>query len=273
MLETDITREGTAIAPGSWAVERPVLFAITEPEFRNRADKLTRSVRRILTDPADVEDAVQQTFLKALANFHLFRGEASMDTWLTRIAINEALLHLRKSRSAHLVAYEEQREGGIEAVMSRPPSSMPDPEKMLFQREISELIENALASLPPACRALLLMRYADGLSDPQIASQIGLTASATKTRVFRARHRLLQALGRNFCNGRTEWEKAMLSRCLVARRRPAALHSGQRDSKGTPPKTAQLDAEPAPRLSPASIESPCPSSDGGIGGRFTQRNS
>lgn len=206
---------------GEWAVS----LAASEPAFQGRVDKIARAVRRILNNPADVEDVVQQTFLKALAHINAFRGEANPDTWLTRIAINEALMQLRRSRSTKFVPLEQPSAESARAVALQLVDSKPGPEENVSQKEVRVLVSDAPKSLSPGSRAVLTMHYANGLSCCETASRLGLTVGATKSRLLRARKQIARALRSRLCDGQTECGKLMLPRCAAVEGRRSSGRS------------------------------------------------
>lgn len=220
---------------GTWAAS----LAASKPAFQRRVNKITRAVRRILNNPADVEDIVQQTFLKALAHINAFRGEASPDTWLTRIAINEALMQLRRSRSTKFVPLEQPSSaGGDRTIELQLADSRPGPEENLSQKEVRVLVSDALKSLSPGNRAVLTMHYADGLSCCETASRLGLTVGATKSPLLRPRKQIAPALRSRLCDGQTEWGKLMLSQCSAVEDRRS---SGRSDRSRSECSTRKAD--------------------------------
>lgn len=210
---------------------RAATLGATEPAFRGRVHKITRTVRRILSDPADVEDIVQQTFVNALVHINSFRAEAALDTWLTRIAINEALMRWRKRRSAKHVSIEQPSDGNARATLPELADPRPNPEENFRQKEVSTLINDSLESLSSDYRAVLVMHYFNDLSYEQIASCLGLTVSATKSRLLRARRQMARVLKDRFCGGHTKRQNLILPRCLAADRRHSIRHLHKSISK------------------------------------------
>src|SRR6185503_17255724 len=135
---------------------------------------------------SEAEDTVQETYVTAFAHLASFRGEASLATWLSRIAINEALGRLRRKRRA------------AEVITSEPPVdaqiipfplavSSDDPERNMAQRQILKLVEQATDALPDAYRTVFVARVIEGLSIEETADLLGIKPQTVKTRLHRAR--------------------------------------------------------------------------------------
>ncbi len=154
-------------------------------------------LRRILGDPDEAEDALQETFLSAYRGLPRFKREARFSTWLFRIATNAALMRLRKRRP-EVVSLDRSFEndegeetGGREL---RDWSATPDQE--LVNAETREKMEEAIGALPADQRAVFLLRDVEGLSNPEIAETLALTLPAVKSRLHRARLFLRDRLDR-----------------------------------------------------------------------------
>ena len=158
--------------------------------------RLFRTAWSILKDRAEAEDAVQSAYLRAFAAIGGFEGRSSLSTWLTRIAINEALGRARaaKRRRAHLesssVAFlDDYREKLMRGSIH---GSAPDAE--LARTQIRGLLEQAIAALPDDFRLAFVLREVEGLSVEETAEALGVVAATVKTRHLRARRRLQQSL-------------------------------------------------------------------------------
>ncbi len=157
--------------------------------MRRHNQRVYRTIRAILRNEAEVEDAMQQTYLHAYANLSSFAGASSFSTWLTRIAVNEALGRLRgRSR---LAALEQVIEVDSEETM---PSAPRDPEREAAARESLRLLERAVDRLPPAYRTVYMLREIEELSTADVAQALGITEEAVKVRLHRARLSLRDAL-------------------------------------------------------------------------------
>ena len=137
----------------------------------------------------DVEDIVQTAFVEAFRSLADFRGDALFSTWLTRIAINEALARARK-QGRYEPLDEETREAG-EIFMTR---QQADPERQAFARELGTLLESAVDALPDGARETFVLREIEGLSTAETAECLGVSEDVIKTRLSRARASLRREL-------------------------------------------------------------------------------
>ncbi len=167
-------------------------------EFARMVDlysaRIYRLALKMLGDPQDAEDVLQMTFLKALQSVSSFEGRSSLSTWLYRIAINEALMSLRRYRPTTSVATEyESDEDEIEH-----PAQLTDwcclPEEELLSAEARSYLDLAVRRLPEKLRIVFLLRDVEGLSIKETAETLNLTETAVKTRLLRARLHLREQL-------------------------------------------------------------------------------
>ncbi len=158
--------------------------------------RLFRIARSILRDDAEAEDVVQETYVRAFTGLEHFRGDASFGTWLTRIAMNEALGRLRRRRPT--VEWESYGENRAQAEIIDFPGSAAgnDPEKTMAQGEIRAVLEKAIDELPDAFRAVFVARIVEGMTVEETADLFGLQTETVKTRLHRARNLLRAALDR-----------------------------------------------------------------------------
>jgi RNA polymerase sigma-70 factor (ECF subfamily) len=148
--------------------------------------RLYRLARGILRDDAEAEDVVQETYVRAFTHLAEFRGTSSLSTWLSRIAINEALGRLRHERPRSELRL--QPHGGIDAeIIPFPLATTDDPEKTMAQREIREVVERAIDELPDAFRLVFIARVIEGLNVEETADLLDLRTETVKTRLHRAR--------------------------------------------------------------------------------------
>jgi RNA polymerase sigma-70 factor, ECF subfamily len=156
--------------------------------------RLFRVARSILRDDAEAEDVVQETYVRAFTGLDHFRGDAAFGTWITRIAMNEALGRLRKRRPT--VDWESYGENRTQAeIIDFPVSAASnDPEKAMAQGQIRTVLEHAIDALPDAFRAVFVARIVEGMSVEETADLFGLQAETVKTRLHRARNLLRDAL-------------------------------------------------------------------------------
>jgi RNA polymerase sigma-70 factor (ECF subfamily) len=138
----------------------------------------------------DAEDVVQQTFQKTFVYLSNFEGKSSFSTWLTRIAINEALMYLRRARALCEVSIDDLN--GDEG--TRPnfniTDASPDPEATYMQREEAQILSIAIKRLSPAMRNVLELKELRELSSRETAQHMGLSVAAVKARVFHGRNKL-----------------------------------------------------------------------------------
>jgi len=156
--------------------------------------RLFRLARSILRDDAEAEDVVQESYVRAFTGLDLFRGDASFGTWITRIAVNEALGRLRRRRPT--IDWETYSENRTTAqVIDFPASAVSnDPERMMAQSEVRAVLERAIDELPHAFRAVFVARIVEGLTIEETADLFGLKPETVKTRLHRARALLRDAL-------------------------------------------------------------------------------
>lgn len=145
--------------------------------------RLFRIARGILRDDAEAEDVVQEAYVRAFMGLDRFRGESAFGTWITRIAMNEALGRLRSRRP---------KEADI--VESLVESKAPNPESVVANLQMQHLIERAIDDLPDEFRTIFVARVVEGLSVDETAQLFDLKPETVKTRVHRARARLRTSL-------------------------------------------------------------------------------
>ena len=142
----------------------------------------------------DAKDVVQQTFKNAFIHLHSFEWKSSFSTWLTRIAINEALMLLRRRRAQHEVSIDDSSDREGNAWHLEMPDSSPGPEASYARRERAKILTEALGNLRPGLRRVIELRELRELSTSETARRMGLSVAAVKARLFHARRELRQAL-------------------------------------------------------------------------------
>ena len=164
--------------------------AALEEAFNLYSAKLYNVALRILGDPCDAEEVIQDVFLTAFRKANSFQGNSQFSTWLYRLAVNAALGRIRRSKKHKEVQYEEflpkfQKDGHYAV---RPVVDWSDTlEEKYAKQEIQGLLANALAQLKPVDKSVIVLSDLEGLSDKEIAATLGLSVSAVKTRLHRAR--------------------------------------------------------------------------------------
>jgi RNA polymerase sigma-70 factor, ECF subfamily len=157
--------------------------------------RLYRIARTILTDEAEAEDVVQESYLRAFEGLSQFREESLLSTWLTRITINEALGRKRKRRATVGVeAIEAAQQESAQIIRFPHMNTQSDPERSAAQHEIRQLLERAIDALPEPFRVVFVMRDVEELSIEETAALLAIRPETVKTRLHRARRLLRQSL-------------------------------------------------------------------------------
>ena len=152
--------------------------------MRRHTQRLYRAARAITGNDHEARDIVQETYVRAYEHLDQFAGRARFSTWLTRIAVHEALT--RKDRGRRLVDLDE--------ATPMLPCPRSDPEHEASDRELAEALEEAIGGLPDIHRSVFMLREVDGLSTAETAARLEITKQATKSRLHRARMRLRNRL-------------------------------------------------------------------------------
>jgi RNA polymerase sigma-70 factor (ECF subfamily) len=157
--------------------------------------RLFRTAWSILKDRNEAEEAVQATYLNAFAAIDNFEGRSSLSTWLTRIAVNEALGRMRTQRRRR-IQLESDGVALIETYRERlaQASAAPAPDASVAREQLRLLIERAVADLPDIFRSVFVLREVEGLSIEETAEALAIPTATVKTRLLRARRKLQQAL-------------------------------------------------------------------------------
>lgn len=150
--------------------------ALFEIVMRRYNQRVYRAVRAILRDDADAEDVMQQAYLNAFTHLRQFAGDAKFSTWLTRIAINEALARLRRRRPE----LPEESMTDVE-------SNDPDPEQQASAAQIRDVLKSEIAALPDSYRSVIILREVEGLSTGEAAECLSVSEDVVKQRLHRAR--------------------------------------------------------------------------------------
>jgi RNA polymerase sigma-70 factor (ECF subfamily) len=166
--------------------------------MRRHNQMLFRAARSILRDDAEAEDVVQEAYLLAYRAAGSFRGDARLSTWLVRIAVNEAIARSRKrARRAQVICLDgdvtiEGEAGGS----SMHPQSPDEPERGALRGETRRLLEKKIDALPDAFRAVFVLRAVEEMSVEETAAALDIPEATVRTRFFRARGLLREALAR-----------------------------------------------------------------------------
>jgi RNA polymerase sigma-70 factor (ECF subfamily) len=156
--------------------------------------RILRVVLRFTRNRADAEDVVQQSFQKAFVQLRQFHGDSSFSTWMTRIAINEALMLLRRKRARPEVTIDELRPADETARPLDFPDPGLSPEESCLRRERKRMLFAAMNELTPGVGTAIRLRELEELSTEETARKMGLSVGAVKARVFHGRKRLRERL-------------------------------------------------------------------------------
>lgn len=160
----------------------PALFEIL---MRRHNQRIYRAARAIVHDEAEVEDVMQQAYINAFTHLHQFEDRSQFSTWLTRIAVNEAIGRRQKRHAA--ASLNQSLDEANQQVMDNVTSPQPSPEHQAYARELQQVLESAVDELPEAYRVVFMLRDVEGLSTLETGEGLGLGEEAVKTRLHRAR--------------------------------------------------------------------------------------
>jgi RNA polymerase sigma-70 factor (ECF subfamily) len=178
--------------------------------FNRYRSRIFYQAQRIVRNHEDAEDVVQEAFHLAFVHLQAFKGGARFSTWLSRIAINVALMKLRK-KSRKVEISIDQSQSGENSFQTTIKDTGHDPEQSCMLREQSRILREALARLSPNARRVLELHEMEGLAMKEIADDLGISEAAVKARLFHARPKMRHQLNRYF---------------IQKRKRPNALRFG-----------------------------------------------
>jgi RNA polymerase sigma-70 factor (ECF subfamily) len=157
-----------------------------------------RIAQHITQNREDAEDVVQDAFLKAYQNLGQFQGQSKFYTWLVRIAVNEALMRLRRRRPERMVSIDEDVKTEEDSMPREIADWSPNPEQQYTQAELKDILGKTIQGLPPSFRTVFVLRDVEGLSTEETASALELSVPAVKSRLLRARLQLRERLNKYF---------------------------------------------------------------------------
>jgi len=158
--------------------------ALFEILMRRHNQRVYRVARAILGNDTEAEDVMQETYVRAYMHLDQFENRAKFSTWLTKIAVHEALARVRKSGRLESLDSQDDSET---AMRPEPRSNTRNPEEQLFGKQMQVLLEAAIDTLPQAYRSVFVMREIEELSTAETADALGLSEEVVKTRLHRAR--------------------------------------------------------------------------------------
>jgi len=166
--------------------------------LRRYEGKIFRLAMNITQNREDAEDVVQEAFLKAYGNLAQFQEQSKFYTWLVRIAVNEALMKLRRRKPERTVSLDEDIKTEDDSLPREIADWSPNPEQQYNQAELREILSKTIQGLPPGFRTVFVLRDVEGLSTEETAAALELSVPAVKSRLLRARLQLRERLGRFF---------------------------------------------------------------------------
>src|ERR1700688_3264711 len=168
-------------------------------ELVRRYDRnVFRIAQHITQNREDAEDVVQEAFLKAYGNLAKFQEQSKFYTWLERIAVNEALMKLRRRKPERTVSLDEEVKTEDDSLPREVADWSPNPEQMYNQAELRDILTRTIQGLPSGFRTVFVLRDVEGLSTEETAEALGLSIPAVKSRLLRARLQLRERLNRYF---------------------------------------------------------------------------
>lgn len=163
--------------------------------------KIFRLTQNITQNREDAEDAMQEAFLKAYEHLANFQGNSRFYTWLVRIAVNQALMKLRKRRPG-VVSLDEEIDTGEDTMPRDVEDWGPSPEQRYEQSELGSILSKVIGELDSPFRVVFQLRDIEELSTEETAEALGLSVPAVKSRLLRARLKLRQNLNEYFRRGK-----------------------------------------------------------------------
>jgi RNA polymerase sigma-70 factor (ECF subfamily) len=168
-------------------------------ELVKRYDRnVFRIAQHITQNREDAEDVVQDAFLKAYTNLEQFQEQSKFYTWLVRIAVNEALMKLRRRRPERTVYLDEDVQTEDDSMPREVADWSPNPEQQYTQAELRDILSKTIQGLPTGFRAVFVLRDVEGLSTEETAQALELSVPAVKSRLLRARLQLRERLNKYF---------------------------------------------------------------------------
>jgi RNA polymerase sigma-70 factor, ECF subfamily len=168
-------------------------------ELVKRYDRnVFRIAQHITQNREDAEDVVQDAFLKAYGNLNQFQEQSKFYTWLVRIAVNEALMKLRRRRPERTVSLDEDVKTEEDSIPREVADWSPNPEQQYSQAELKQILSKTINGLPPSFRTVFVLRDVEGLSTEETADALNLSIPAVKSRLLRARLQLRERLTKYF---------------------------------------------------------------------------
>jgi RNA polymerase sigma-70 factor (ECF subfamily) len=165
---------------------------------RRYEGKIFRLAQHVTQNREDAEDVLQETFMKSYEHLDQFQGNSKFYTWIVRIAVNQALMKLRRRKTDKSVSLDENIDTGEDTMVREIAAWDEDPEQRFSRDELGGILDTAVQSLEPPYRSVFVLRDIDELSTEETAEALGLSVPAVKSRLLRARLQLREKLTRYF---------------------------------------------------------------------------
>jgi RNA polymerase sigma-70 factor (ECF subfamily) len=165
---------------------------------RRYEGKIFRLAQHVTQNREDAEDVLQETFMKAYEHLDQFQGNSKFYTWIVRIAVNQALMKLRRRKTGKTVSLDETIDTGEDTVVREIAAWDENPEQRFSREELGEILDSAIQSLEPPYRSVFVLRDIEELSTEETAEALDLSIPAVKSRLLRARLQLREKLTRQF---------------------------------------------------------------------------
>jgi RNA polymerase sigma-70 factor (ECF subfamily) len=165
---------------------------------RRYEGKIFRLAQHITQNREDAEDVLQETFMKAYEHLDQFQGNSKFYTWIVRIAVNQALMKLRRRKTDKSVSLDETIDTGEDTIVREIAAWDENPEQKFSREELGGVLDTAIESLEPLYRSVFVLRDIEELSTEETAEALSLSVPAVKSRLLRARLQLREKLTRYF---------------------------------------------------------------------------
>jgi RNA polymerase sigma-70 factor, ECF subfamily len=165
---------------------------------RRYESKIFRLAQHITQNREDAEDVLQETFMKAYEHLDQFKGDSKFYTWIVRIAVNQALMKLRRRKTDKSVSLDETIDTGEDTIVREIAAWDENPEQQFSREELGEVLDSAIQGLEPLYRSVFVLRDIEEMSTEETAEALNLSVPAVKSRLLRARLQLREKLTRYF---------------------------------------------------------------------------
>ena len=165
---------------------------------RRYEGKIFRLAQHVTQNREDAEDVLQETFMKAYEHLDQFQGNSKFYTWIVRIAVNQALMKLRRRKTDKSVSLDDTIDTGEDTIVREIAAWDEDPEQRFSREELGGILDSAIQSLEPPYRSVFVLRDIEELSTEETAEVLSLSVPAVKSRLLRARLQLREKLTRYF---------------------------------------------------------------------------